>query len=90
MIDGEPVNQGERIVVDPLKENAISIEAKDFGIHSPLASVGDTVKKGQRLAQVRKIPTGLDIFYSPIDGLVTWQQSYGPVSKGERLFTISP
>lgn len=90
MIDGEPVNQGERIVVDPLKENAISIEAKDFGIHSPLASVGDTVKKGQRLAQVRKIPTGLDNFDSPIDGLVTWQQSYGPVAKGERLFTISP
>jgi predicted deacylase len=90
MIDGKPVIQGERVVVDPLRENSISVRVKEFGIHSPLTCVGNKVKKGQILAKVRKIPSGIDKFDSPINGIVTWQQSFGPVSKGDRLFTISP
>jgi predicted deacylase len=89
MIEGKPIDQGEKVVVDPLNENTASVKAKEFGIHSPMISIGSKVKKGQKLAKVRKIPSGIDIFNSPIDGIVTWQQSYGPVSKGDRLFTIS-
>ena len=90
MIVGEPVIQGERQIVDPLKDQDISVRVEALGIHRPLAQVGERVKKGQVMAEVSLIPTGVQKYESPIDGVVMWQQSFGPVQKGDRLFTVSP
>lgn len=90
MLDGESMSQGEKVVVDPLIDNDVSVRVDALGIHRPLIKVGQRVKKGQVLAEVSLIPSGVERYESPIDGLVMWQQSFGPISKGDRLFTISP
>ncbi len=90
MIEGEVVEQGERLVLDPLVETEQTIRAPMGGIFNPCIRVGETVTEGQVLAEIHGIPEGVEQISAPITGLVTFLQLYGPTAIGDRLVVISP
>jgi len=89
MIESEVYEQGERLVVDPLTENTQTVKTRSGGIFNPQIEIGELVKKGQVLGEVHSIPIGVEQVTAPIEGLVTWFCCFGPVSKGDRLISIS-
>jgi predicted deacylase len=90
MLDGEIVDQGERIVVDPLEDGTKTVRTVNGGIFNPVVDNGYSVKKGQLLAEVHSIPKGIEEIKAPIDGLVIFIRTYGPIEEGGRLISISP
>ncbi|MDP6458055.1 MAG: succinylglutamate desuccinylase/aspartoacylase family protein [Candidatus Bathyarchaeota archaeon] len=90
MLDGEIVDQGERVVVDPLEDGTKTVRTVNGGIFNPVVDNGDSVKKGQLLAEVHSIPKGIEEIKAPIDGLVIFIRTYGPIEEGGRLISISP
>ena len=90
MIEGEIVEQGERLVVDPVSEGEQTVQAPAEGIFKPVVQVGERVQKGQLLAEIHIIPEGLEEVISPLDGLITYLQLFGPTAEGDRMVTISP
>jgi predicted deacylase len=89
MVEGKVVLQGERIIVDPLKEKAQSARANKAGIFNPYVQIGEKVQKGQLLGEIHVIPKGIEQITAPIGGLVTWLGCFGPTAKGDRLVTVS-
>ena len=90
MLDGEIVEQGERLVVDPLKDGTQTVRTVNGGIFNPVVDNGDSVTKGQILAEIHSIPKGIEEIKAPIDGLVIFIRTYGPIEEGGRLISISP
>jgi len=46
--------------------------------------------EGQLLAEIHMIPNGVEEIKAPINGLITFIRTYGPIEKGGRLLTVSP
>jgi hypothetical protein len=90
MLEGKIVEQGERLVVDPLSEGVQIVRVPAEGILKPLVKVGDRVEKGQILAEVHIVPEGIEFIRSPQDGLITYLQQFGPTGAGDRVVEVSP
>jgi predicted deacylase len=90
MLDGEIFEQGERLVVDPLKDGTQTVRTVNGGIFNPVVDNGDSVTKEQLLAEVHSIPKGIEEIKAPIDGLVIFIRTYGSIEAGGHLISISP
>jgi len=90
MVEGEIAEQGERLVVDPLSEGEQAVRAPAEGILRPMVQVGDRVRKGDLVAEIHVIPEGLKEVRSPLSGLITYLQLFGPTAEGDRIAAISP
>jgi predicted deacylase len=88
MLEGEIVTQGERVIVDPSSEK--SVKAPVEGLLKTLVSPGQNVRKGQVIAEIRRIPIGLVKVKAPIAGNVIFLHRLGSVGEGESLATLSP
>jgi predicted deacylase len=89
MIEGDIVEQGRRIIVDPLNAPSKSIKSPLEGIFYPYVEPGETVRRGDILGKVYGIPSGVEKIICPSDGFVTWRCSYGSVGKDGNLYSIA-
>jgi len=89
MLEGEVIEQGERHVVDPLADLDHTVRAPIRGIFNPNVQVGASVNQGQKLAEIHGIPEGVEQIKSPITGIITYIQIFGPTTIDDKLFVIS-
>ena len=88
MLEGLIVEQGERRIVDP-RTWEVSVRSSINGVFVPKTSLGSKVQRTQVLAEVLGIPNGREKLKAPTSGMVTFINTFGSVSKGERLFAVS-
>jgi len=88
VLKGLVVEQGERKVLDP-RTWEVSVRSPLNGVFVPKTSLGSKVKRDQILAEILGIPDGREKVKAPTSGTVTFMNTYGSVSKGERLFGVS-
>jgi len=88
MLEGTIAEQGERRVVDPLSERAVKSPAE--GLLTTCIEPGDNVKRGQLIAEIRHIPSGLTKVRSPVAGNVVFLQRLGSIGKGDTIATLYP
>ena len=89
MIEGDIVEQGKRIVVDPLVEDSVRTKSPVEGVFFPIVETGTSVEEGELLGKVYGIPSGVFEILAQRDGYITWRCSFGSISKDGNLFTIS-
>jgi predicted deacylase len=88
MIPGDIVEQGERLLVDPRSEE--TVEAPAEGLLRALVAPGDSVHRGQVIAEIDLIPLGMRQVRATASGAVIYLQRVGSISKGDTIATISP
>lgn len=88
MIKGGVTRQGERRVVDPTSEKAV--KATSDGLLRTFIEPGARVRKGELIAEICLIPSGLVKVTAPIDANVIFLLRYGAIGKGETIATLSP
>jgi predicted deacylase len=89
MIEGDVVEQGMRNLIDPLKDDSVSVKSPVEGIFLPESTAGEKVEKGKLLGKVYGIPSGVYNIESPRSGYIMWRSSFGSIGDNERLFSIS-
>jgi predicted deacylase len=88
MIQGDIVEQGEGLLVDPRSEE--TVEAPAEGLLRALVAPGDSVHRGQVIAEIDLIPLGMKQVRATASGAVIYLQRVGSISKGDTIATISP
>lgn len=89
MIKGNVVEQGKRNIIDPLKDDSVSVKSPVEGVFIPSLEAGADVEEGQLLGKVYGIPSGVFEILAPRSGYIMWRCSFGSVGEDGRLFSIS-
>lgn len=88
MLDGEIEEQGERNILS--REQETAVVATSEGILERKVKLRQKVRKGDVVAEIHVIPEGVEQVLAPEDGLVTFLNIFGTVSRNETVATLTP